>query len=912
MIRDEFNSVKVTNEKQAGRSEFGKTQQTEYTFHKDNKLPDVELNDKVQAQSTSTSQSSLDTTNLLKQSTGSATSTSSTTTVVTTSSATASSIAAASTSVVAVASVVTVTAISVVTGISVALHDYQFKFNSFLVSAHEVTYDLSIFDTKEQDYETGEYQEYNSSEEESNPTFNLRVYNKDYDNTHELWLGSNYGTFEGLNLGEKYTIVLTESRYGGETLFEEEFSTVTSYAFNSFQIFEEANFLKSTIYVQMNFFDDADDSLSDFSLTLLDEEDDANSATFSILKTSEKQEIQLAKDGERFDFSKTYKYVFSYKEKDKVVEFASGTIQFIDISGGQTIFNEFVFDKTMNFDDGEFIVKLDYVDDFDYYSDFKLTFSNEELEEDIVLELDTTNEEQSFNKDYKYEIYPETAYTYTLTCLNNGVSETLDSGEVTFTDSLGRVAVFNELLFDGTYDIDSGDFTIQLDYQDDFHYYEQFTLHLDCEEMPDYPIAISLDEGADVQTRNVNQLDIPIDYEFTYYLTALYKGNEVTLTSGGPFKFNDPNAISVVNDIIFVDGEANFEERTFDVKLDYQDDYYYFSNFILTINDLDNGNSKDYQIDNPEEVQTIYADELEEPVTADSGYYIDIVSHSLTYNLSWTTWESGEEETVTLFDEAKPLSFNNSLHSEFYGVESSFDFFTEEEASYRLPYRLNYIDEAHIYSNFTIDIRYSENGSIGVDEAGQISYDEEIAQNNWTYGYFQSYSSSDETITSILDVESYLVVYAYVLDVRTGETSEDSVELYRQKVTFTRDQEKGLLGLSLYEYVSAGDYTVEARTIAFNGRDTNYTGCVFIMELSDGTVYSYDFDIGETASIGLTNPNDGTFDEEKFESLAPNGVKITIQYCTLSENPDDPTGTPIQSDPIELVCYTDYVFTIQH
>ena len=912
MIRDEFNSVKVTNEKQVGRSEFGKTQQTEYTFHKDNKLPDVELNDKVQAQSTSTSQSSLDTTNLLKQSTGSAASTSSTTTVVTTSSATASSIAAASTSVVTVASVVAVTAISVVTGISVALHDYQFKFNSFLVSAHEVTYDLSIFDTKEQDYETGEYQEYNSSEEESNPTFNLRVYNKDYDNTHELWLGSNYGTFEGLNLGEKYTIVLTESRYGGETLFEEEFSTVTSYAFNLFQIFEEADFLKSTIYVQMDFFDDTDDNLSDFALTLTDDEDTNSSGTFSIYKTTEKQEVQLVKDGERFDFSKTYKYAFSYKEKDKVVEFTTGTIQFIDISGGQTVFNEFVFDKTMNFDDGEFTVKLDYIDDFDYYSEFKLIFSNEELEEDIVVPLEATHEEQSFNKDYEYEIYPETTYTYALTCLNNGVSETLDYGEVTFADSLGRVSVFNELLFDGTYDIDSGDFAIQLDYQDDFHYYELFTLHLECEDMPDYPITISLDEGVDVQTRNVSQLDIPIDYEFTYYLTALYKGNEVTLTSGGPFKFNDPNAVSVVNGITFINGEANFENRTFDVQVDYQDDYHYFSDFVLTINDLDNNNSKDYQIDNPEEVQTIFADEMEEPVTADSGYYIDIVSHSLTYNLRWTSWEKGEEETKTLFSEAQPLSFNNSLHSEFYGVESSFDFFTEEAGSYRLPYRLNYIDEAHIYSNFTIDIQYSENGSIGVDEAGQISFEEEIAQNNWTYGYFQSYSSSDETITSILDVESYLVVYAYVLDVRTGETSENSVELYREKVTFTRDQEKGLLGLHLYDYVSAGDYTVEARTIAFNGRDTNYTGCVFIMELSDGTVYSYDFDIGETASIGLTNPNDGTFDEEKFESLAPNGVKITIQYCTLSENPDDPTGAPIQSDPIQLVCYTDYVFTIQH
>lgn len=911
MIRDEFNSVKVTNEKQIGRSEFGKTQKAEYSFQQENKVPDVELNDKIQAQSTSKKQSSIDTTNLLEQSSTASASASAGTTVVT-SSASASSIAAASTSVVTVASVVAVTAISVATGISVALHDYQYKFNSFEVSAHQVTYDLSIFDTKDKNYEIDEYYEYNpDEEEEENPTFNLRVYNKDYDNTHELWLGSNYGTFSDLKLGEKYKIVLTESRYGGETLFEEEFSTVASYTFNSFTLFDEANFIKSIAYVQMDFFDDIND-LTDFTLSLTDVDDPTNSGSFSISKNTEKQEVALVKDGKLFDLSKTYNYIFSYKEKGKLVEFARGTTNFYDISGGETYFNEFIFDKKMNFDDGEFIVKLDYVDDFNYYSDFKLTFSSEELEENIVIALATTIEEQSFNKDFEYEIYPDTRYTYTLTCSNNGVTETLERGEVTFADSQGRVSAFNELVFDGTYDIKTGDFNVKLDYQDDFDYYDIFTLHLECEEIPDYPISVSLDTTTEVQTRNVTSLDIPIDYEFTYYLTALYKGSEVTLTSGGPFSFVDPNAISKVNGINFIDGEANFEERSFDVQVDYQDDYSYFSNFVLTINDLNNNNTKQYAIDNPEEVQTIYADELEEPITADSSYVIDIVSHNLTYNLSWTTWENGQEETATLFEEAQPLSFENSLHSEFYGFDSSFDFFTEEAGSYRLPYRLNYIDEAHIYSNFTIDIQYSENGSIGVDEAGQISFEEEIAQNNWTYGYFQSYSSSDETITSILDVESYLVVYAYVLDARTGETSEDSVELYREKVTFTRDQEKGLLGLHLYDYVSAGDYTVEARTIAFNGRDANYTGCVFIMELSDGTVYSYDFDIGETASIGLTNPNDGTFDEEKFESLAPNGVKITIQYCTLSENPDDPTGAPIQSDPIELICYTDYVFTIQH
>lgn len=907
MIRDEFNSVKVTNEKQIGRSEFGKTQKAEYSFQQDNKVPDVELNDKIQAQSTSKKQSSIDTTNLLEQSSTTTASASAGTTVVT-SSASASSIAAASTSVVTVASVVAVTAISVATGISVALHDYQYKFNSFEVSAHQVTYDLSIFDTKEKNYEIDDNYEYNPDEEEENPTFNLRVYNKDYDNTHELWLGSNYGTFSDLKLGEKYKIVLTEIRYGGETLFEEEFSTVASYAFNSFTLFDEANFIKSIAYVQMDFFDDIND-LTDFTLSLTDVDDPTNSGSFPISKNTEKQEVALVKDGKLFDLSKTYNYVFSYKEKDKVIEFASGATNFYDISGGETVFNEFIFDKTMNFDDGEFIIKLDYQDDFNYYSDFKLAFSNEELEEDIVIALETTIEEQSFNKDYEYEIYPDTTYTYTLTCLNNGVTETLDFGEVTFADSQGRVSVFNELVFDGTYDIKTGDFNVKLDYQDDFDYYDIFTLHLECEEMSDYPITVSLDTTTEIQTRNVTSLDIPIDYEFTYYLTALYKGNEVTLTSGGPFSFVDPNAISKVNGINFINGEANFEERTFDIQVDYQDDYYYFSNFVLTINDLDNNNTKQYAIDNPEEVQTIYADELEEPITADSSYFIDIVSHNLTYNLSWTTWENGQEETATLFEEAQPLSFENSLHSEFYGFDSSFDFFTEEAGSYRLPYRLNYIDEAHIYSNFTIDIQYDETGDVS---AGQISYEEEVAKNNWTYGYFQSYSSSDETISEIIGVESYLTVYASVLDVRTGETSEDLVEIYREKVTFTLDQEVGVLGISLYDTITAGDYAVEMRAVAFSGRDTNYTDCLFIMELSDGTTYTYDFGIGESASVVLLNPNNGTFDTEQFEQLAPNGVKITIQYCMLSENPADPTGEPIKSDPIQLVCYTDYVFSISH
>ena len=1038
MIRDEFNTVTVTNEKQVGKVEFGKTQKAEFSSHTDNKLPEIEHNDKVQAKSTSTSQSSLDTTNLIQQSTGTASSTAAETAsgaVASTSSAaaSASSIAAVSTSAVVAASVVAVTAISVATGISVALHNYEYKFNSFIVTSNEVMYDLSIFDMNNEDYEIDEYRDYESEEESEQLSFNLRVYNQSYDYSNELWLGSNYGTFEGLTQGQKYNIVLTENRFGGETLFEEQFTTkdfvesstsepiepIDTFVFNSFEILPEANYLTSTISVRMNYVDE-DDEMTDLMLELSEIGNESNVASVILEKTTAQQEVVVIDpNGKKYNLWNSYNYSFSYKRNDETVIFDSGTIEFTDNSGGQAVFKEFLvdeaadfkeqtfkvqlnyvdsyswyskfvitftndetsesvevpleertdvqvisatkyhinleepytysltcfykgenttlvseqhvlfndylnretrfinfnFDETMNFDNGEIVVRLEYVDTFEYFKQFELTFTNPELEDDIVVPLETKTEEQIFNNDFSYEIYPETTYTYTLTCLNNGSKETLDSGIVSFADSLGRESKFNELIFDGVYDIQTGDFNVTLDYQDDFSYYENFVLHLAYDEFPDYPIDIEFSEdfsqGDGLYTFNVNSLDIPTDYDFNYSLTARYKGNEETLTTGGPLHFNDPNAVSEVTGITFVNGEANFEERTFDVLVDYQDDYYYFSNFILTINDIDNGNSKEFPIDNPEETQTMYADEREEPVTSDSGYLIDIVAHDLTYNLSWTSWRNGEEETETLFEEAQPLSFENSLHHSFNGFESSFDFFTEEEGSYKIPFKLDYIDEANVYSNFTIDIQYNENSSVG---AGQIDCVEGEPGHDWTYGYFHSYSSDDSLISEIIDVPSYLVVYAIVRDERTGETSEDPVEIYREQVTFTLDQNKQILGATVDENVTAGMYEMYLSTIAYDGRDSNYDDCQVILEFSDGTIYTYDFMLGENATIYLNSPNEGNFDEEEFEELASSGVKISIKYCTLSDNPEDP-GNPdnmLKSDPITIVCYTDFVLIIQH
>ena len=46
MIRDEFNQIEVTNDKQLLHTEFGKTQKVEFSSQNENKLPEGDLNEK--------------------------------------------------------------------------------------------------------------------------------------------------------------------------------------------------------------------------------------------------------------------------------------------------------------------------------------------------------------------------------------------------------------------------------------------------------------------------------------------------------------------------------------------------------------------------------------------------------------------------------------------------------------------------------------------------------------------------------------------------------------------------------------------------------------------------------------------------------------------------------------------------
>ena len=145
MIRDEFNQIEVTNDKQLLHTEFGKTQKTEFSSQQENKLPEGDLNEKYVGKTIrKETEVNVDYINKVP-SHGAQT--------VVTSTGTATTAAAATATTAVAASTVAVVAIATVTGISVALHDYKYEFKSLIISSNELRYELYVYDAMLKDDE---------------------------------------------------------------------------------------------------------------------------------------------------------------------------------------------------------------------------------------------------------------------------------------------------------------------------------------------------------------------------------------------------------------------------------------------------------------------------------------------------------------------------------------------------------------------------------------------------------------------------------------------------------------------------------------------------------------------------------------------------------------------------------------
>ena len=703
MRNDEFNNIVITNEKQVSGLEFGKTQKTETSSQKENKLPEGELNEKYVGKTIRKQ------TEVNVQYANKATAPAhGSTTVTTTSATTASSVAATSASVVTAASVVAVTAIAVGTGISVTLHDYDYKINSFEIGSNYLVCDLFIMDNKRPDDEPyerywygeemdREAEEDDSSKKEEERPFVLRVYNDVYECSYEAKLGLCEWYFDELEPDQKYHIALSEKRFGGETLFDEVFRTK--------------------------------------------------------------------------------------KEETRVSEF-----------------REFVFDKTANFINRTFDVQLDFVDDYDLYSDFVLTFiyvfdepiSSDNPEEEghrIDIPLKKTTEVQTIDLD-GIEISLSESYKYRLSCKYDGEEKVLDEGEVTFTDNSGAIVEFHELIFDKT---------------------------------------------------------------------------------------------------------ANFDNRTFDVQLDYQDDLYYMYGFEFTLTDLETEQERTYYLLQTTDVQEIAVDEISGYDDDNMPIYpIDIVNHRMKYSFKYMIQD--EEHIVV---EGEEFKFKNSLVSTFSGIETPYDFVSElTDGPFYLPIKFNFDDAAHVYQGFMVTIIADD------AEAGYLMFEGDTVTHDWMYGSFYGPNGTPVNPEQFTGSNIQIKISASVLNVDAEENGGPDIieqDLYMEDyVTFTVNQNKEIYGARIvYNTIYMGSIEIPVSPV-YSGEPDDYEVQI-IFECQSGNTYTCNFDLpnrGNYTYVIIRECEEGFTDEQASADFAY-PVKVSMKYRLTNA-----------TDYTTMVLYESFVFEL--
>ena len=703
MRNDEFNNIVITNEKQVSGLEFGKTQKTETSSQKENKLPEGELNEKYVGKTIRKQ------TEVNVQYANKATAPAhGSTTVTTTSATTASSVAATSASVVTAASVVAVTAIAVGTGISVTLHDYDYKINSFEIGSNYLVCDLFIMDNKRPDDEPyerywygeemdREAEEDDSSKKEEERPFVLRVYNDVYECSYEAKLGLCEWYFDELEPDQKYHIALSEKRFGGETLFDEVFRTK--------------------------------------------------------------------------------------KEETRVSEF-----------------REFVFDKTANFINRTFDVQLDFVDDYDLYSDFVLTFiyvfdepiSSDNPEEEghrIDIPLEKTTEVQTIDLD-GIEISLSESYKYRLSCKYDGEEKVLDEGEVTFTDNSGAIVEFHELIFDKT---------------------------------------------------------------------------------------------------------ANFDNRTFDVQLDYQDDLYYMYGFEFTLTDLETEQERTYYLLQTTDVQEIAVDEISGYDDDNMPIYpIDIVNHRMKYSFKYMIQD--EEHIVV---EGEEFKFKNSLVSTFSGIETPYDFVSElTDGPFYLPIKFNFDDAAHVYQGFMVTIIADD------AEVGYLMFEGDTVTHDWMYGSFYGPNGTPVNPEQFTGSNIQIKISASVLNVDAEENGGPDIieqDLYMEDyVTFTVNQNKEIYGARIvYNTIYMGSIEIPVSPV-YSGEPDDYEVQI-IFECQSGNTYTCNFDLpnrGNYTYVIIRECEEGFTDEQASADFAY-PVKVSMKYRLTNA-----------TDYTTMVLYESFVFEL--
>ena len=920
MIKDEFNNIEITNDKQTKLVEFGKTQKAEFTSKKENTVPEGELNEKFVGKTIKqTTEVNVEYINKVPSHT--------TTTVVKTAT-TATNVASAAASTVVVASTVAVTAVAVATGISVAIHDYHCELSSLLISSNAISYSFTIVDYNKDDSGI-DYQTYEENpkgllktdrtlggpEEEpyyendfSNPNrpFVLKVSNANYVSEHYLDYGkSEEDSFSGLTLGDTYEITLSENRYGGEVLYHESFTTFKNSYCRYFYLSSYADFRNGTLWTEVDYLDELE-NLNSFNLNLTAKDDSTFTYQIPLEVKTGYQELSVSD----FDFTRTYDFVFSYKKGEDVIEFSTGEINFIDSNTGVSEVYGVNWDKTANFVTKEIALTLDYQDDFDIFSQFELELQDAEYPEEVteVFTLVKTTDEQIITIPEDSSIYLRRAYKYQFSYLNaeNNQRSIIESGEVTFVDNSNGQKAFNSCSIDPVPNYENKTFTVTLDYVDDYSELVSFALEMHSDDTDS--VTIYLNETTEPQV--ISAADYDIDFLKTYTYTLTYydiaNGEQYTAAEGS-ITFDTSSLTSTFNQLIF-DKTANFNDRSFVVQLDFIDELNVFSQFKFTLNAIDKSETIEYGLEKTTEPQTLYADEMTSGGSAGTDYRIDLVYDNMTYSLSY--YDARTEETIVAVPETE-VSFTNSVHSVFNDLESSFDF-TEEASgtTYMLPVHFDYDDLAHSYYSF--DVSFWKND----EEVGYLVFEGYNLSDEWQYGVYTNVDSTYD-VDGIINTSGVYVKVVANYDMDSDPNLPSSEEVFYKEVALTKGEVKQVHGAYVRtEYLHYGGEIM--LSVVYSGGPDDL-GSQLVIETYNNNTYIYNFElsIGNNYSMVVLSETDDSIvlEEEQFvDELIDHPVKLSLRYCTYYVDYSDPAygsdGQIVPSDYITMVIADSYKFSL--
>ena len=946
MVRDEFNKIEITNDKQLKGVEFGKTQKVEFTAKKENELPEGDLNEKFVGK-TIKKVTEVNVDYIQKVPTHS------TTTVIQSTATTATSAAAAAASTVVAASTVAVVAIATVTGISVALHNYHIELTSLFITSNEITYSMSIVDENRED--GGEYLQYEEGprprylaekaadgdepvtgddndyydephwEEDydpegiydSNRPFVLTVSNGYYEATHYLNYGnSSEQTFSGLTLGDTYRITLKENRYGGEVIYDEAFTTYKNSAMRYFYLSGAADYHEGTFEVYMDYIDELE-TLNGFYLTLTDSESSRLTYTYELDKVYGSQNVSIHSSGQQdssLDFDRTYNYSFSYQKGEEVIDFATGEVSFYNISPLTSEVYGVNWDKTANFIDKTFTVSLDFQDDFNQFSEFELNLADKEYPEEVseTFTLEKTTDPQTINL-YDSSIYLRRTYTYEFSYYDSTLGDrvSIESGEVLFTDNSNGKKEFRSITIDSVPDLENHRFGVTLDYDDDYDELYSFCLVLTGVTGGEQEIYLEKTTDKQYVDYQQYQLDIHSTYVYSLKYYDAETDENYTPVSEETLSFDLSSFNSNFNGLIF-DKKGNFDTLSFDVQLDYVDDYNYYSDFTFTIKD-DQEQEKTFNLEKTTDPQTLYIDDTEEEEFDGEINVVNLYSmRASTFTYVFKYYDASINDYVT--EESDEFTFTNTLVSTFTDIVSPFDFTADDGGqSYTLPLRFEFDDAGQIYQEF--DVQICKDG----ESVSSLRFEGNTKTEEWLYGVFVLDGLDINDIINADDTS--IQVFTYVDESLNPNVDPNIFEepIFTKDVKFTLGKDHEIYGGRItYDHIM---YNSDIGfQLVYSGHPEEYTECELVFEGASGKTYRFSIAQLSPGNNYTTIYMDSDYVEEAVSEadfqndFIENPVKVSVVYYTLTTevaSGDAPGGTgftQVKNGPFTTVLHESFQF----